>query len=34
MQHRARHFGRVEPMHTATALDSKGMATAVARGSR
>jgi len=31
---RARHFGGMEPMHAARALDSKGMAAAVARGSR
>jgi hypothetical protein len=30
----ARHFGGMEPMHSAAALDSKGMAAAVARGSR
>jgi hypothetical protein len=28
------HFGRMEPMHRAAALDSKGMAAAVTRGPR
>lgn len=32
--HRTRHFVGMEPMHAAAALDSKGMAAALARGSR
>jgi hypothetical protein len=30
----ARHLDRMEPMHTAAGLDSRGMADAVTRGSR
>ncbi|MGN6253710.1 MAG: hypothetical protein ACTHO8_01840 [Solirubrobacterales bacterium] len=33
-QRRARHFGRMEPMHRTAALDSKGMDVAITRGPR